>query len=155
MPFPYITNDQLQASVLAVLHTDPSNPSLGSEWSTIIANANLSGCNDVREALLGKGFTIAQIEAWDQLGVYCLDQGTYWALLRAGVSNEQISEAKLKSFDRREELDKKGFLTAGSTILYPMPDASPVGGISFGRNKVREQLSREYDRKFGRPGGWC
>ncbi|MDB5308143.1 MAG: hypothetical protein JWO38_2345 [Gemmataceae bacterium] len=149
MPFPYVTNDALKQQVACVLQTTAAN--LPPQWDGTIAAANLSGAGDVRQQLIGKGFTIPQIESWDQLTAYVLDQGTFWALTRGGVGNDQVPEAKLKAFDRREELKATGFLTTGSTILYPAPNDSPVGGISHGHSEYREHLERQYDRHMGEP----
>jgi hypothetical protein len=147
MPYPYVTNDAVKAQVARMLQTTPDN--LPAQWDGLVDQGVKSGASDVRQRLIGKGFTLAQIESWDQLPQYVLDQAVFWALTRGAVSSEQVSEAKLKTLDRRDELTATGFLTSGSTILYPVAGDSPVGGISHGGSCYRERLDQAYGRRFG------
>jgi hypothetical protein len=147
MPYPYVTNDAVKAQVARMLQTAPDN--LPPQWDGLVDQGVRSGAADVRQQLIGKGFTLDQIESWDQLSQYVLDQAVFWALTRAAVSGEQVSEAKLRTLDRRDELGQTGFLTNGSTILYPVAGESPVGGLSFGQSDYRERLEHTYGRQFG------
>lgn len=74
-------------------------------WPTLITSANLAAYQDIVARLAARGYSPAQIAAWDRGAEFQKDIGIYWALLRgAGLSKDAYDVAKLKPFDRRLEL---------------------------------------------------
>lgn len=77
---------------------------LPDHWGRIVPRAHASAVQEIYGRLLNRGFTAAQVDAWDRVEEFERDLSLYWCLVRGGAYG-QIDEAALKALDRRKELD--------------------------------------------------
>lgn len=116
----YITEAQLKEELAAYLHlTDSAD--LPAWWSPIIATANDSAYQTIVEKLLGRGYTMANIDAWSRRVEFSKYIGVYRALV-AGVGVQAESDIWAEKLVRWEdELNE-----------VALPDVA-VGSVSFGK----------------------
>ena len=154
MPGPWITTTDLLQRIADALGT--TTDQLPGRWTEVCSDANASATNDITQLLMGLGYTQGQIDAWDSVGVYARDLGTFWALVRGGAGGESYSDKSLKALDRRDELRGMTTLMIGGVAVAPPTNATAAGGISNGRSTAAEFLARQYDRQGYGPhaGAW-
>jgi len=89
-------------------------------WDTIVPDANLSAYNYIVEALLKRGYTMDQIDAWDSRTTYETDIGLFWCLVKGGCTKD-FDETFIMLLDRRLELATVELVIDGE-IVTPPPD---------------------------------
>lgn len=110
----YITDADLKASLASAVHVDSS--SLSPFWDDLVSKSNQAAYQDVVTGLMGRGFTFAQVNAWDRRVEFNEDIGIYWCLLRGGLTAD-YGEG-WKNLDRRKELTSV-FLTINGIMQNP------------------------------------
>lgn len=130
----FITNTQLTAMVAAQLKKAVADVNASAAWPLIIAQALIDSYGDIRRALVTRGYSQTQIDAWDDGATFQTSQGCYWALARGG-SLDGYSMETVKFFDRRAEL-KTVEITNNAVYQSPLGPPAP---ISFGP-LARERL---------------
>ena len=110
-------------SALAVPELDAGTP-----WQAIAHYANIAAYGQIRAALARRGFSAAQIDAWDDGEQYQLDLGLFWALSKAG-STKDYDRKFIESFDRRKELATV-FVTTGGVAVSPATPRVAVGSMA-------------------------
>jgi hypothetical protein len=119
----FVTDSQLKTRIAAQLKQDSS--SLPTYWDTIITDARNSAYREIQAALLQRGYTAAQIAAWDRGAEFEIDIGLFWALVKgAGMKGEDIKFIQL--LDRRKELAVVD-VTNSDVLQTPEPAATPIG----------------------------
>lgn len=108
---------------------------LPAQWENIAAQCQTWAYNEIVSALSGRGFTPAQIAAWDRGAEFELDLAIFRALSRGGAL-ANLSAEFIKSFDRRPELREVIYTTAGS-IQDPQGSA---GLPNVGDNDTSEDI---------------
>lgn len=98
---------------------------LPAQWTNIAAQAHVWAYNTIVSALSGRGFTPAQILAWDRGAEFEGDLAIYRALSRGGAL-ANLDDKFIRTFDRREEL-KDVFYTTGGAIQDAQGTAGQVG----------------------------
>ncbi len=71
--------------------------------NSIVPRAHIAGYQEVIGALITRGFTMAQVLAFDRLTELERDLSLYFALMQSGAY-KRVDEKLLESLDRREEL---------------------------------------------------
>ncbi len=136
MSYPTIPDAKIWEAISAILHKSDADP-LGDEYAEIVAEANRLAIADITRILMTRGYSGAQILAWDDRGRYNLDQAIFWSLMRAGAL-AGYPDNFAKTFDRRKELELLPAIMIGGEPVKPGPSA--IGGISHGR--LRAMRSR-------------
>lgn len=132
MPAPWITDAQLLAALAAVY--GKADPAALAVEPGALADANAFAGNEVVGRLLQRGFTLAQIDAWDRRVEFNTTVALWWLFTFGGVpyvGNDQ----RVKDFDRRKELsDPLTALFIGNVLVNPNAagEADPGGGVSHG-----------------------
>lgn len=110
----------------------------GTTWDGIISDANAAAVNSIRGALLGRGYSPAQIEAWDRVQEFQTDLAIFWALVNGGVTKD-YDDRLIAKLDRRAELATVD-LTINGALVQPGGGAGVGGGIRSGtlKNTSRE-----------------
>jgi hypothetical protein len=105
-------------------------------WTSIISDSNRAAYNDINTALLARGYTAAQIAAWDQGIDFQVDIGLWRALVKGGATKDWGPESKayIDELDRRGEL-ALAVITNGGVVVEPVLPATGAGPISFGQMK--------------------
>lgn len=108
---------------------------LPAQWESISAQCQTWAYNEIVSVLSGRGFTPAQITAWDRGAEFELDLAIFRALSRGGAL-ANLSVEFIKSFDRRPELREVIYTTAGA-IQDPQGTA---GLANVGDNDTSEDI---------------
>lgn len=127
------TDAEVQTAVVGVLTKGVSGDPglvLPSGLAGIVSDSNRAAQADLTRILALKGYSPAQIAAWDDRYAYGIDQATFWALMRSGgMANFEDKFAKM--LDRREELQSAAAILIGGIPVAP-PAGGDIGGISSG-----------------------
>lgn len=94
----YITDDALRDAVAAA-NTANSAGALPAHWTSIIPSANRFAYNRIRSVLFNRGFTPAQVDAWDERADWNEQVGVVVAFWRASKSDEDRGEAFRREYE--------------------------------------------------------
>lgn len=122
----FLSDTDFRATVAAALKVDPAN--LARYWDAELQRCHESAYKDIRGALLVRGFTAAQADAWDRGAEFERDIGLYWACVR-GIGAMALDPVALDRLDRRAELMTVMVEVAGGATQNP---AATPGRISAG-----------------------
>lgn len=127
-------------------------------WTTIITNAQLRAYNEIFAALSGRGFTAAQIAAWDRGPEFEGNMTCYYALMAGGAA-ESIDEKALASLDRSKELTGDPQhpavqITNGGVYQYPQGNPGTVGTGRMSPGGSIFSWPDPSDPRLGRPTRW-
>ena len=106
----FITDEQLTASLASMLKKPAAQ--IAPFWEEIVTASNESAFGSIRSHFLARGFTAAQIDAWDQGPEYQRDIGLFWCLVKGGGLHGYDSTF-IKMLDRRAELKQFDLETGG------------------------------------------
>lgn len=124
----WITDPQLKAAIAMRRHL-ASSSSLPSNVVDVVPRANASAYGRIRAVLLGRGFTAAEADAWDDRRQWNEDLGVTWAEWRTGdPADRPQSLEEIKWL--LEQLETVPILIDGA-IVTPSGSASRVGYGSF------------------------
>jgi hypothetical protein len=135
MPGPWIAD----ADLLAAISQGIKKPLTGEGglrdyWTPIATRCVNRGYMDVRNALVAKGFTLAQLDAWDDRVQYNLDQSLYWAYIEGGGPADQ-SERDIKELNRAKQInatDQQFAIMINGAMVTP-GGTGEAGGVGTGR----------------------
>jgi hypothetical protein len=127
---PYITENQLKAAVAA--SQGASGPeALGPHWHSVIGRANRMAYNALRSALFDRGFTAAEIDAWDAAADWNERLGVCQACWSVSKSSEDRGEAFRREWtDLLKELAGLTIVD-GDTATNPTGDGTRVSSGSY------------------------
>ena len=132
MPAPWISDAQLLAALAAVYgKADPSALAVDPQ---AVTDANAYAGNQITGRLLFRGFTLAQIDAWDQRVEFNTTLGLWWLFTFGGVPYVGNDE-RVRDFDRRKELsDPLTAVFIGGVLVNPdaAAETDPGGSVSHG-----------------------
>lgn len=121
-----VTVDDVKQQVAEIQKLSAGAAGLEPWWDGVCTAALASALADVQGALIGRGFTVAQLDLWDSYDAVVLDQAVFWAGNRAG-GMEAFDDKFIKQFDRREwlktvvVLDGDGALVGSGTVGHGKP----------------------------------
>lgn len=127
MPGPWISDATLKQKVADVLKKDVGD--LDPYWDRFVAEANAAATNDIMEILLGKGYTLGQIDAWDSRTTYNIDIALYHALVK-GAALADYNQETVDKLDRRKRLEEQAALLINGALVQP--GAADTGGGAAG-----------------------
>lgn len=124
MAGPWVEVSQLEQDVKDILKLE-EDATLEAYWTRLITRARQTGYADLTEILLGRGYTISQLDSWDNRETYNRHQALFWVYTESplGLGTEDKEVNKL---DRREQLRK------ATTIMINGVPVSPGGGTDAG-----------------------
>jgi hypothetical protein len=134
----FVTAAQIKSRLADVLQQLTGSAELKGWWESIVNDAALSAYNDIAAALAGRGFTAAQIAAWDAGLDFQVSIGLWYALVKGGATKNWGPDAKayLDSLDRRAELATVPILNGG-VLVEPGASEAGAGPIGFGPTRNR------------------
>lgn len=147
MPGPWITEAELLQEVADILKVPLAR--LDPYWARIISGnggnggANQDAANDINSILQGKGFTVAQIDAWDNRVTFNRDITLHLAFKKAG-GLAQYDQNAIDSWDRRKQLMDAATIMIGGLVVAPGSDDG--GGMSAGCITERD-IGARYGRE--------
>jgi hypothetical protein len=130
-----VTADDVLDAVADSLHLSGGAAALEPWWQGVAADALGSALADVQGALVGRGFSQGQLDAWAGYDPVVKQQAVFWALTRGG-SLEAFDDKFVKALDRREWLktavvtDDAGGLVGTASVghgdIKPTPKDPPA-----------------------------
>jgi hypothetical protein len=108
-------------------------------WDSIISDSNLSAYNYIVSALLRRGYTMDQIDAWDSRTTYEIDIGLYWSLVKGGCTKD-FDETFINALDRRLELLDLELVIGGEIVVPPVLPLGGGGSVQSGTMKNDNDL---------------
>lgn len=137
MPAPgFLTDRDLADQVKDTLALDVLD--VESPWYKIAIRANAAAYSDIRSILARRGYTIAQIDGWDDGKAYQADQGLFWALVRGGCAKD-FDDKFIKMLDRRKDLETVAVVVGG--VLVGPVSGRTVSGTTD--NPARDTFSMQ------------
>jgi hypothetical protein len=134
----FVTAAQLKSRVADVLRQSQGAAQLISNWEGIVQDACRAAYGDIAAALAGRGFTQAQLAAWDQGYDFQMAIGLYYALETAAAAGKVPPDDAdaIAKLDRRAELATVPVLNGG-VLVEPGVDEAGAGPIGFGPTRNR------------------
>lgn len=130
MPGPWVADDILTQDVAAAMQMDDPSQ-MGSRWTVIISAANVAAAQDLTKFVCGLGYTISQVDEWDDRFDANRRLGLLYALQR-GNPLGKIDAEMIKSLDPRQAIRDQGSINISGTPTAPTASSSTVGGIASG-----------------------
>lgn len=123
----YVTDDDVKETLAAMLKR-AAVASTEDYWLGLVPQCNVAGYNEVRGALLNRGFTLAQIDAWDRREEFNRDLALWWVGVKGEAYFSDAEKQMLAKLDRRQELETVAVVADGA---LQSPD-STSGGYGYG-----------------------
>jgi hypothetical protein len=111
----FLTDAAILPSLAAQLKVDPS--AIDGTWTTLLADCHVRAYGEIRRRILQRGYTAAQLAAWDD-GPELERDITLWWTLTQGAGLATIDPREIDHLDRREELGSIS-LTNGGALVNP------------------------------------
>lgn len=148
MPGPWITTAELRTALKDTLHVE--DVELETFWAGIITRCVDRGYVDLKNYLMALGYSMAQLDAWDDRKIYTLDQSLYFAYIEGGGPEDQ-SDRDMKRFDRITLLMKMESnvvaLSIGGVMVKPGGEGSGAM-VGSGRMEIHN-AGIDYGTSFG------
>lgn len=143
MAGPWLTEEALKQHVADTLKKPVAD--LKASWDRHIALALADGYNDIVGILLGKGFTMSQLDAWDSRVTYNRQQSTFWALVY-GMQLGDATDVDRNKLDRRKDLTLASTIMINGAAVAPGADddASGIGGGYISEDDYRINSDTEF-----------
>jgi hypothetical protein len=119
----------IKNALAAALKKDPAD--LPAYFDEIVAAAHSSGWADVLEAMLRRGFTKAQVEAWPRAAEFERKQSLYHALLNTG-GLESFDLTGVRMYDQRKELALIQMYDSDGVYVVPLNGTAGPGTVGNG-----------------------
>lgn len=127
----WITDDELKALVASRLglRTPDDLPQHWVNADAVIAQANDAAYRKLRGILLGRGFTAAQADAWDDRTTWNKSLGVRWAFWEAAAPPDR--SALWAEIRELLELFEKETIVISDVATYPTGSTSRIGYGEF------------------------
>lgn len=126
---PFLTDDEVLGKIQArLINADAGEISMTGGWPSIARDANQKAQNEIFGRLAGRGYTPAQIAAWDRAGEFNGDLALFWAFTEGGIGKQYDDYEAIDKLDRSKELAAVDVLIGGRLVL---PGAGPKAGASI------------------------
>jgi hypothetical protein len=133
----FLTDDNIEDALVAMLKLE-SAADLPDYAPEVIPKAHAAGYNEIVRRLSARGFTAAQIAAWDSGDEFERDLSLFWCLVKMATLRANLDQTVFQALDRRAEL-KDVPVTNGNVALRPS------GGIaSVGRGDMNQSTEGQF-----------
>ena len=95
-------------------------------WDPIVSDSNAAGYNEIVTKLVARGYSKAQVDAWDRGAEFEIDIALFWCLVK-GAGLHGYDDKFINKLDRRAELDEVDVLIDGKLV-----DPAGVAGDQWG-----------------------
>jgi hypothetical protein len=133
MPGPWVTTEEVLQDVADILKKDVEK--LEMYWLRIADRVLNDGYNDCVSRLLGRGYTMAQLDGWSDRVRYNRDQSLFWLFVR-GFLPSNSDDREVDKLDHRKELETA--LTIMVNGVAVAPGATENDGASVGGGTISE-----------------
>lgn len=146
-----ITDAQLKDRLASLLSKNGAALN-ADKWDVIVSDSNRSAYWDIVSRLMNRGYTKAQVDAWDRLAEYTIDIGLYWCAIKGG-GLEGYDDKFISKLDRRKELDEVFVTEAGVEAAIDEGDIG-VGGQVTDEDLFGQPIDVEGDSRVGEVTEW-
>lgn len=131
MPGPWALVADVKQAVADGLKKDVAD--LKDYWVRIITRCVERGYADIKNYLIGRGYTMAQLDQWDDRVTYTFDQALFFCYVEGGGPEDQ-SERDIKRLDRLAWLlkEKDGIAISIGGVMTPPGAPDPAAGMGCG-----------------------
>lgn len=133
----FLTDAQIVPLLAAQLKIDLATGTLDPFWLTLLATAHSRAYNEIVMRLVQRGYTQAQVDAWDRGAEFEQDLAVFWALSQGAGLQADADLKGVERLDRRAELDTVSVLNAG-VLISP----GSAGRIGFGTHDDTNSIFR-------------
>jgi hypothetical protein len=153
---PWVSEVDVKQAVADTIKKDVS--ALAAYWDRIVSRSVNRAYTDLRNFLIGRGFTAAQLDAWDDNRQYNLDQALYFSYVE-GAGPEDQTDRDMRRFDRVSALMKEEDpLTLMISGVLQGPGAgegsTSIGGGSITQAADGVDYGNVFGTRAGRQGGY-
>lgn len=134
----FCTDAQIKTSVAAALHV--ASASLESFWTDVITDANAAAYSQIVSRFLALGYTVTQINQWDQGATYQKFLARYQALIDGSGDKERVGEWRTELDYWRGKLEEVSQLEVSNELEEPT--ASDSARIGYGDLRTTSDLFR-------------
>lgn len=145
-PLPYVDWEIVQQRVAETLATSVSR--LDARFAGICSQAAKDATSEIRRIFILKGYSVANIELWDDREYYTGRLATFFALGRAATFMALDLKA-IEWLDPRKELTEAGALILDGAATAPASGESDLGGVGSGTIDAVTEVECDYRRRFG------
>ena len=142
--------------LLSVQATLKLTTALPSYWTQVVADTHAYAWSLVQRRLLARGYTLAQIDAWDDAAIFERRQATYEALVLGGG----LSDANPRWVEKLNVADEqKGELStvvlySGGSVVTPQGATGQCSSGGFDTSGDVFQWPEDCDPRAGEPTRW-
>ncbi len=130
MAGPWVDSATLEQDVKDILKLSEDG-TLEPYWLRLIEKARQTGYTDLTEILLGRGYTIAQLDAWDNREVYNRQQALFWLYTESSLGIG-YDDKEINKLDRRPQLLKAATIMVNGVPVVPGGPADTGGSVGGG-----------------------
>jgi hypothetical protein len=114
----WATKDEVRAFIRSLLaqRDEPQE-----HWDQAISTGIDTARTWITDAILMRGYSVAQLTAWDSLHSFHLDLSAFAALTRGGILAPGFPVDRIDRLDRRSELSKTVILAGGEVVIPSGP----------------------------------
>lgn len=143
MAGPWYSAAQLKQKVADALKKDVDD--LEEYWDNQCADAAATGYSDILGILMGKGYTMAQLDAWDTRVQFSRQQSLFWLLTESSLGIG-YDDKEINKLDRRKELQEAVTIMINGEAVKPgaTGDVSGIGGGVISEDGYRITGSTEF-----------
>lgn len=145
MAGPWVTADNLKQEVADILKKDVSD--LAAYWDRHVTRTRNDGYNDLVSRLAGKGYTPAQMDAWDDRERFNRDQALFWLYVK-GAGLGAYDDKEINKLDHRKELETATTIMIGGKAVAPgaetVDDGASVGIGTMTEDDYRIKSDTEF-----------
>lgn len=132
---PWTTDLEIKKAVKSVLGADPTGP-LASHWDELIARANPRGYRHVRAALIGRGYTASQLDAWESRTDWNRTAALYFAFHDAALNDETMLPHVEHLWEQLKDLATLTTLVGDDGLIL----TPPAGRVGHGSYRTADDL---------------
>lgn len=134
MPGPWSTDANIKARLASAMGL-ASADDVPTHLTTAIEDGNARGYQWLLERLLGRGYSLAQLDMWNGRVAWSKDAGTYFALELANLDDDRSLQAKENLWrrlsDREQGIDAIQLYDSDGNVLEPGGDTNNVN-VGYG-----------------------
>lgn len=134
MAMPWATVDEVKQVIADSLSKELAE--LQPKWGRLVddgadGGARWDAARDIVQILLSKGFTLAQIDQWDERKTYNVDIAAHLALVKGAAANNYNQET-IDKLDRRKMLAESVGIVINGVLVAPGASDDVGGGMGIG-----------------------
>ncbi len=146
----YYTDSQILQALANRLNVTSAGQ-LPARWNEIVSSTHSTAYREILGKLLARGFSQAQVDAWDDLATYERELSMFLALSEAGTEASYEADT-LRTLDRRRDLLTVELFIGG---VWQQPAASPnslPGQAMTGQQDTHSRFAHSWGEHCGAGG---